>query len=101
MTMFERTMIDVDERVARVVTRPRGGGRAYEYRLHRKGGAWVLSRELDWYTEHALRYAEKELDEQVMRRRVDGEQMTFADYGENADDCPSDRRQGVPAARAD
>lgn len=96
--MYERTMIDVDEEVARVVTRPQRNGSAYEYRLHRKGGAWVLSRERGWYTAHALRYAERELDGDVMRRRVAGEQTTFGDFD---DDHHSDVGGRTAAQAAD
>ena len=95
--MYERTMIREEEKVARVITRPHKGGSAHEYRFHRHGDAWVLSRERDWYTTHALEYAERELDGEVLRRCVGGEQMTFRDFD---DDGPSDRRRDVTAARA-
>lgn len=87
---FEHTMItDVEEakgRVKKVITRP-NKGRAHKYRFHHTGEVWVLSRERDWYTDHALRYAARELIGTVVRRHIPPEQSTLKDF----DDSPSDR----------
>jgi len=99
---FENTMLsDVEEaegRAKKVITRP-NEGRAHQYRFHHTGAVWALSRERDWYTRHALQYAERELDGPVIRRHLPAEQATLDDFD---GDRPSDRgRVGVASTAAD
>lgn len=65
---------------AKVYTRPKQVDRTYVYPFHLCGDAWVLSRERDWYTEHALRYAEAWLDVPLVRRHLARDQEAITNY---------------------
>lgn len=54
--------------------------RMFVYPFHKRGGAWVLSRERDWYTHHALQYAETWLEGPVLRRHLADGQEAITNY---------------------
>lgn len=70
----------VDDQTALVVTMPKQTKRTFQYRFRRRDGYWVLSRPRDWYTEHVLRYAERELYGTVLRRHLPPSQSSLADF---------------------
>lgn len=78
-----------DERNAWVFTSPKKTSRTYRYPLHRRNGYWVLSRTRDWYTQHALEYAEREFDSDVLRRHLAASQSSLDDFQQNKEKSES------------
>jgi len=77
---------------AEVVTSPKKQVRTYRYPFVRVGDAWMLDRERDWYTEHALQYAAMELDAPLVRKRMHPNQTALDDFTDNR---PSDGGVGA------
>lgn len=69
----------IDGNVAEVLTSPKKTERVYRYPLHRHADIWVLSRPRDWYTSHALNYADRNLDD-VLRRYIPPSQARLTDF---------------------
>jgi len=105
---YERTRVQVDGEEAVVETYPRQFDDVpFEYAFRRGGDAWVLKQPRRQYTDHAIDYARKELDERIVEICVPVEQTTLSKYVESA--CPSDgeavgaaspRRQTDPTTSA-
>jgi hypothetical protein len=71
---------EVEDSSAMVYTKPKKTTRVYRYLFHLRGGYWVLSRERDWYTEHALKYAGRKFDREVLQRHVPPSQTPLGDF---------------------
>jgi len=92
------TWLKKDDDRAEVITSPKKQARTYSYPFVRVGDAWMLARERDWYTEHALTFAAGGLDGELVRKQMHASQTTFDDFG----DRPSERGWvGVASTAAD
>ena len=95
---YERTRIRVDGAEAVVETYPwQFDDVPFEYRLRRVGHVWVLDQPREEYTDHAIDYARREMDEDVVEVHVHPAQTGLADY---ESDHPSDDEVGVAATAA-
>ncbi|WP_435068499.1 hypothetical protein [Haloplanus sp. C73] len=86
------TWLKKDGESAEVVTSPKKQARTYRYPFVRVGDAWMLDRERDWYTEHALQYAAMKLDAPLVHKRMHPNQTVLDDF---TNDRPSDDRVGA------
>jgi len=71
-----------EDTTALVITSPKKTSRVYRYPFHLRGGYWVLSREKAWYTDHALQYAEREFDGEVLQRHLPASQSELDEFRE-------------------
>ena len=81
MGMMYGTAVTTDgDGHARVITKPKKTSRTYVYPLRRVGDVWVLCIPRSRYTEHALRWAQGELDDEIVLRHIPPEQTLIDDF---------------------